>query len=302
MDDESTSFEPKTPEPTITYEETPVITPIPEQPPDTTPIEQMPDMSQKTEPVSQESQLNTFSPAPKKRSAKSFIKGLLIFGVLFIVGYALSGVVQNLINSSSKKTTTKETIAPTPVPTVLPTDMEATESGIAVLTMPTVKITPMVQASPSAWKQYNPVHGTTRGAISTIQFSLPSTILAPICDGTSCGSQGTYLPGGTRLTIAPRGVGEVLPDYRGKIISDAAGKTLVTNETTIAGKKATEYTTDTTGSTAGGYAFTTMHGYMIEVTDTLSFEINHFSPSGVTADFAADDALFKSIVATIKFN
>ena len=298
MDDESTSFEPKTPEPTITYEETPVITPIPEQTPEATSTEQMSDMSQKTEPTFQESQPDTFTPAPKKRSAKSFIKGFLIFVVLFIVGYALSGVVQNLMKTTSEKSVTKTT----PTPTLMTMETEATDSSLAVLTMPTTIATPMVQASPSAWKQYNPIHGTTRGAIATIQFSLPSTILAPICDGTSCGSQGTYLPGGTRLTIAPRGVGEVLPDYRGKIISDASGKTLTTKETTIAGKKATEYTTDTTGSTAGGYAFTTMHGYMIEVTDTLSFEINHFSPSGVTADFAADDALFKSIVATIKFN
>jgi len=297
MDDESTSFEPKTPESTLAYEETPILTPVVESTPQEQPVESAPVPS-----ISEEPQINTPELPPKKRSAKSLIKGLLIFVVLFVVGYALSGVVQNLINSSSKKTATKETITPTPAPTTIPTDTEATESSIAVLTMPTIMTTPMVQASPSAWKQYNPIHGTTRVPISTIQFSLPNTILAPICDGTSCGSQGTYLPGGTRLTIAPRGVGEVLPDYRGKIISDAAGKALVTKETTIAGKKATEYTTDTTGATAGGYAFTTMHGYMIEVTDTLSFEINHFSPSGVTADFAADDALFKSIVATIKFN
>ena len=299
MDDESTSFEPKTPEPTITYEETPILTPVAESP---VTQDQSVTSNQESASPSQEPQSDIPALPPKKRSIQSILKGLIIFVVLFIVGYALSGVVQNVIKTTAEKTATKEVPTPTPAPTLMTKETEATESGLTVLTMPTIMVTPMIQASPSAWKQYNPVHGKTRGAITTIQFSLPSTILAPICDGTSCGSQGTYLPGGTRLTIAPRGVGEVLPDYRGKIISDASGKTLTTKETTIAGKKATEYTTDTTGATAGGYAFTTMHGYMIEVTDTLSFEINHFSPSGVTADFAADDAMFKSIVATIKFN
>lgn len=295
MDDESTSFEPKIPTPDIHYEETPVITPI-EEPiqPSETPI------SSTEEPAMQEPQVDTPMTPPKKRSAKSFIKGFFIFLILFIVGYALSGVIRNVLTKTSEQKVA--TTTPTPTETALLPKTIATDSGISVLTVPKTNTTPTPQASASAWKQYNPVHGTTRAPITTIQLSLPSSILAPVCDGSSCGSQGTYLPGGTRLTIAPRGAGEILADYRGKIISDASGKTLTTKETTIAGKKATEYTTDTTGSTVGGYAFTTMHGYMIEVTDTLSFEINHFSPSGSTTDFAADDAIFKSIVATIKFN
>ncbi|EKD68026.1 MAG: hypothetical protein ACD_48C00104G0001 [uncultured bacterium] len=44
-----------------------------------------------------------------------------------------------------------------------------------------------------------------------------------------------------------------------------------------------------------------MHGYMIEVTDTLSLEINHFSPSGITADFAADEIVFNTIVQSLTF-
>ena len=40
---------------------------------------------------------------------------------------------------------------------------------------------------------------------------------------------------------------------------------------------------------------------MIEVTDTLSLEINHFSPSGITTDFAADDVVLNTIVQSLIF-
>ncbi len=298
MDDESTSFDPKTPQPNIQYEETPVITPVEEQTlqPETAapPVE---------EPAFQEQQTEMPAAPPKKRSPKAVIKGIFIFLILFIVGYALSGVIRTIITQTGTSVATKTAPEPTSAPVeVLPTTTAATESGLTVLPIPKISTTPTLTASSSAWKQYNPVHGASRSPITSIRFSLPTTILAPVCDGSSCGSQGTYLPGGTRLTIAPRGVGEVLADYRGKIISDASGKALITKETTIGGKKATEYTTDTTGSTVGGYGFTMMHGYMVEVTDTLSFEINHFSPNGITTDFAADDVLFKSIIGTIQFN
>lgn len=107
---------------------------------------------------------------------------------------------------------------------------------------------------------------------------------------------------GTRLTIAPRGTGQVLADFRGKVISDAGGKEFVIKQVTVAGQQATDFSTATVGSTIGGYAFSTMHGVMIEVTDTLSLEINHFSPSGITVDFAADEKLFNEIIATLSFS
>lgn len=300
MDDESTSFEPKVPEPKITYEETPVITPISEQTPEAAQTEEQRSEKPMQESRIQEQQSENNPPTPKKRSMKSFIKGFFVFVLLFILGYALSGLIRNVINVPELSKVIPEKQEASSEATLVQT--ESTESGIYELSIPGASNIPVKQASDSAWKQYNPVHGTTRTPITTIQLKLPSTVLEPVCDGAGCGSQGTYLPGGTRLTIAPRGAGEVLADYRGKIISDASGKALVTKETTLGGKKATEYTTDTTGSTAGGYGFTMMHGYMIEVTDTLSFEINHFSPNGITTDFAADDALFKSIVATLTFS
>ncbi|MFH0750184.1 MAG: hypothetical protein V1917_04730 [Candidatus Gottesmanbacteria bacterium] len=267
MDDESSTRESAetvaplvdTP-PEIIYEETPVITPIPENVP------------------------------PKKKSFLSLIKNIFLLGMLFIIGYVLSGVIRNVINTSQ---TTNINTKPAPVNQEL--TQQTPESTMTAITSEK----PVVQ--PISWKQYNPINGTTRKPIDAIQFKLPSAVLPPICDGSACGSQGTYLPGGTRFTIAPRGAGQVLADFRGKIISDAGGKTFITKQTTVAGKQATEFSTANVGSTIGGYAFSTMHGYMIEVNDTLSLEINHFAPSGINVDFMADDALLKQIIATLTF-
>ena len=40
---------------------------------------------------------------------------------------------------------------------------------------------------------------------------------------------------------------------------------------------------------------------MIELTNTLSLEINHFTPNGITSDFVKDDALFDTILKTLTF-
>lgn len=40
---------------------------------------------------------------------------------------------------------------------------------------------------------------------------------------------------------------------------------------------------------------------MIDLDATHSLEINHFTPSGITADFAADDLLFDKIVSSLTF-
>ncbi len=42
-----------------------------------------------------------------------------------------------------------------------------------------------------------------------------------------------------------------------------------------------------------------MRGIMIELTPTASLEVNHFTPNGIVADFAADDMLFDAILKTI---
>jgi hypothetical protein len=153
----------------------------------------------------------------------------------------------------------------------------------------------------SAWKTYQVVNGSTGQPFEGISFKLPPTVLAPICDAATCMSLGTYLPGGTRFTVAPRGVGQQLPDVRTGTISDAAGMALTSEDSTVQGHTAKIFTGGAGGTTAGGYGFSQIRGYMIEITPDLSLEINHFSPSGVTADFAADDTLFDQIVSSLTF-
>ena len=260
----------QTPTPNLTYEETPVITPQPE--PITTPPQSMADPP--------------LAEVKKTNKILGFFKGLLFFIILFIIGFVLSGYIRDYLSSLGTGGTTPST------PKLSIVENESTDAGDMLFTAPEATATP---------KTYSVINGLTRQPVSDISFRLPSSVLPPICDGSACGSQGTYLPGGTRFTIAARGSGQVLADFRGKIISDAGGKSFVVNTTTIAGKSATEFTTSQVGSTIGGYAFSRMHGYMIEVTDTLSLEINHFSPSGITADFAADEIVFNSIVQSLTF-
>jgi hypothetical protein len=40
---------------------------------------------------------------------------------------------------------------------------------------------------------------------------------------------------------------------------------------------------------------------MIELSPTLTLEINHFTPLGITADFVSDDELFSKIVETLSY-
>jgi hypothetical protein len=254
--------------PHLTYEETPVIESVKE------PIYSSPP--------------SYASPTPP-RPPLSFLKAAVGFVILFIIGFAVSGILRQAL---APKTETKENetvILPTATPIEDMTSMLAkntTLSGVLSVT---------------GWKTYPVLNGTTRKAIENISFQLPSDTLAPTCDGGSCSSQGTYLSGGTRFTVAPRGQGQVLADYRSRAISDLRGNAFTVKETTIAGKKAVEFSGSFTGSTAQGFGFTKMHGYMIEVTDTISLEMNHFIPSGVTADFENDDVIFEQIVKSLTF-
>jgi len=218
-----------------------------------------------------------------KRNITSIVTAIIFFILLFIVGFWLSGVVRKYTGNFFGGNKEEITSTPTPTP-------KEKELGL----LPTT-----VQDQYASWKTYQVLNGRTRGAYEGISFKLSPEVLSPICDGSSCGSQGTYLPGGTRFTIALRGVGQVLPDYRGRIISDLYGKPLTVVEILIAGQSATEFTGTFTGTTVGGYVFSQMHGYMIPITDTISLEINHFSPSGITTDFAKDDALFDQVLETL---
>lgn len=199
----------------------------------------------------------------------------LLFAVLFATGVWLSGIVRNVLSEPPS-----ETVATLPTP----------EPGAA-----TISGTP----TQTGWKTYGVISGVTRKEIPGISLQLPPDVLVPICDGTNCASQGTYLPGGTRFTVAPRGAGQVLKDFRGSVISDLRGQQFTVTQTTVVGRPAVVFQGDFTGSTAGGYTFGQMRGVMIEVTDTLSLELNHFTPTGLVADFAADDKLFDEILARL---
>jgi len=218
-----------------------------------------------------------------KINVSSIVTTIIFFILLFVVGFWLSGVVRkytgNFFGGNNEVTSTPALSSKEKETGLLPTPAEDTYAS---------------------WKTYQILNGFTRAAYEGIFYKLPAEIFSPICDGSSCGSQGTYLPGGTRFTIALRGVGQVLPDYRGRIISDLYGKSLTVVNTTIAGgQSGTEFTAFFTGTTVGGYVFTQMHGYMIPITDTISLEINHFSPGGISTDFPKDDALFDQIMETL---
>jgi hypothetical protein len=92
-----------------------------------------------------------------------------------------------------------------------------------------------------------------------------------------------------------------LRDFRGTVITDVNGFPIPTKPLSLEGFSATEYESSVSGQTVSGYAFTHIRGVMIPLTDTLSVEVNHFAPTGITADFAADDVLFDSIIKTFTY-
>lgn len=208
------------------------------------------------------------------------IATIVFFVLLFALGVWLSMFLRQFTT-----TTPPSAVIPTPPPQA---DQPFAETPTPITNDPFV-----------SWKTYSVVSGATRQPIAGISFRLPQDILAPICDGANCSSQGTYLPGGTRFTVAPRGGNQALRDFRGAVVTDAGGREFTTTPTTVAGKQALEFKGLFSGTTGGGYSFTQMRGVMIEVDSTLSLEINHFTPTGVSADFASDDAVFNQVLKTL---
>ncbi len=211
-----------------------------------------------------------------KGSFLSSLGALIIFVGLFGVGVWLSSYIrQYMPDGLVGLTPAQQEVVSAPTPTPIPVDPLA------------------------SWKTYPVISGVAKTPVSGISFRLPPDMLAPDCDTTTCMSQGTYLTGGTRLTVAPRGTGQGLVDFRGSTITDAAGTFFTTKTAVVGGHRALSFTGIFAGKTAGGYGFSQMHGYMIEATPTLSLEINHFTPTGVTADWANDEALFEQIVGAL---
>lgn len=270
----------------LEYEETPIIQPVTEHVPeekhvsvghtDTSVNTGAPRL---TEPHQLPREVSRKPDQPSRVSHTAFTA--LIFLLLFAAGIWLSSSLRQLLPSSVQDA------------------LGIPDARITTSPSPTVRLTPTQTPAEAQWKTYPVQSGVSKKLLEGIQYSLPQSVLPPICDGAMCASQGTYLPGGTRFTVALRGAGQSLRDYRGTAISDANGVTFTTKPVTIAGREAMEFTGTFTGRTISGYAFTTMRGVMIPLSDTVSVELNHFIPSGITADFQKDDLLFDTILRTI---
>ncbi len=221
--------------------------------------------------------------APLPRSSSHVLLNMVAFILLFVAGIWLSSALRPYLPAGLSESLGLAPISPTAKPT---------PSAPATVISPT-------PAGMIGWKSYDVISGTTRKPMPGISFQLPTDILPPICDGSGCASQGTYLPGGTRFTVAARGTGQLLRDYRGTTISDVNGIAFTTKAVTIAGKPSMEYTGTFTGRTISGYAFTSMRGVMVPLSDTTSVEFNHFVPSGIVANFQTDDIIFDEILKRV---
>jgi hypothetical protein len=252
------------PVPPLEYEETPVIAPVE--------TNETQNVQQTAPPVSE----------PRKRGSGSFLKAVSIIAlvaILFIGGTWLSGFVRQLFTPAAPVST-----AVTPAPEqVTPVPVSTADSFVG-------------------WSTYQVTSGVTRLPFPGLSFKLPPEVLAPVCDSAGCISQGTFLPGGTRLTVALRGAGQSLRDFRGSLITDANGKALPTSKMSLGTAEAVAYDSSASGKTISGYVFSRIRGVMIPLTDTLSVEVNHFAPTGIVADFAADDTVFDTIIKTFTYS
>lgn len=213
-------------------------------------------------------------PQPKRASFVKklfgFIGNVFFFTFLFVIGVFIGAML----------------------PQFAPTKVEQQQTQVPVQT-PTVPPTPTIPINPLAfWTSYEAAPG--------VSYKLPPDVLAPICDGSACNSKGTYLPGGTRLTVSLRPVS--LSYMQKAVITDAAGQPFTTKEASVSGNPAIEYSGSFRGTTTGGYTFSQMRGFMIQVTNTQTLELNHFVPAGITVDFKSDDMLFDAILETVKLS
>jgi hypothetical protein len=267
----------------LEFEETPIINPdqtstaspesvtppleTPSVPP--LPVEPVPSVT--TEPV-----------YPKRRSSvMEMVKNTVFIVVLFAIGVVMSVFLKQYM--------------PNGIPSIpnLGSIVKSTPTPVSLIT-PSAGLNPFAN-----WKTYQVTSGISKQPIAGITYMLPADILSPICDGGNCASSGTYLPGGTRFTVDARGSGQLLPDSRGKILTDQGGREFTMKVTTVAGRPASEFSGVFAGTTSGGYAFSQMRGVMVALSDTISIEFNHFTPTLVNADFTADDLLFDKILQSI---
>src|SRR3972149_8375662 len=128
---------------------------------------------------------------------------IILFGLLFGVGVWLSMFLRQYLPSG---------VAPPP-------------GSEPAASLPPAVPTAVPEIYPD-WNTHYVLGSMTKQPIAGVSFKLPPEVLAPVCDSTNCGSQGTYLPGGSRFTVAPRGAGQYFADARGAAITDLAGRPL----------------------------------------------------------------------------
>lgn len=269
----------------LTFEEAPVVTP----PPVVTPT--IPEVSlPKEEPITPQENvaphlLDVPHSMTKKPRRFKWLGTLIFVVLLFGLGIWLSSQLRVFVTPNTSVENFEGTISVSPL--VFPTPLSSASASIA---------TP--SGAVNAWQT---VSVSAIGLLlKSVTYQLPQIVVLPTCDGSGCPSSGTNLMGGTRFTVAARGKGERLPDFRKAILTDVNGKEFTMRQTRVGGKDVYEYIGDFVGRTGGGYQFTKMRGVLVPVTDAVSVEFNHFAPVGVVSDFAADDAVFDQIIASIK--
>ena len=218
-------------------------------------------------------------PVVPKRGLMDRLGSIFFFLILFVLGIWLS-------TEFRPSFTPKPQGQVVPVPTV-------------IVDLPTETIDTPPPATISASR--TPVLGWQTYTILNVSYKLPPGVKAPTCD-SSCVSYGTNLPGGTRFTVAPRGVGQPLPDFRNAILTDASGRAFTMSLLTVGSHEVYEYVGDFSGSTLQGYQFSKIRGLLVSVDDNTSIEFNHFSPQSAVTDFVSDDVLLTQIVGSVAIN
>lgn len=204
---------------------------------------------------------------------RKLLINLLIFAVLFGLGIGASLLVQRFFNNTNNVNPGQAYIETTPIPT------PDNQNNLT-------RIYRILKDKNDTATQY--------------VVNLPTEVLIPVCDDSICQSRGSYLPGGTRLTVVFKSDPKPAPNFDQTVITDVTGKKFETTTATVAGMLAREYQGVFIGTTSGGYRFTQMHGFMIKVPTGNLLEINHFAPAGITTDFAGDEAVFSKIITSLK--
>lgn len=163
-------------------------------------------------------------------------------------------------------------------------------------------IPPITPAAPvnqyEAWKDFEIANPTDKSVLAAIK--IPPEMLPPICDGRTCASQGTFMPGGTRFTVSVRQGIMNEAEFATLTMTDMSGQPFETKSASEGAVRQKTYTGSFIGTTASGYKFTQMYGRVYWIGPGQVLEINHFSPSGINVDMAGDRQLFTKITNSLE--